>query len=182
MKLVVRKALQLFPQQGTVYLDAGRTSMELARVIPELPRTQRDSLRIVTHASKIASYLSEARAVRSVHQIGGDIDQITLATAGRQALEQLQGLHYHVFFMGVSGADPEAGWTNDNLAQSKVKRVVMRNSAKVYVIADSSKWRSVTFAPICPFDAVAGWILDRNREAEIRPYFSDLRCDLIFAD
>ena len=182
MKLVVRKALQLFPQQGTVYLDAGRTSMELARVIPELPRTQRDSLRIVTHASKIASYLSEARAVRSVHQIGGDIDQITLATAGRQALEQLQGLHYNVFFMGVSAADPEAGWTNNNLAQSKVKRVVMRHSAKVYVIADSSKWRSVTFAPICPFDAVAGWILDRNREAEIRPYFSGLRCDLIFAD
>jgi hypothetical protein len=27
--------------------------------------------------------------------------------------------------MGVSGADPEAGWTNNNLAESKVKQVVM---------------------------------------------------------
>ncbi len=181
-KLVARRALQLFPLQGTVYLDAGRTSMELARVIPELPASQRDTLRVVTHASNIASYLSEARAIRSVHQIGGYIDQITLATAGAQALEQLQGLHYDVFFMGVSGADPEAGWTNNNLAQSKVKRAVMRNSAKVYVIADSSKWRSVNLAPIGPFDAVTGWIVDRNREAEIRPHFSGLKCDLIFAD
>ena len=182
MKLVARKALQLFPSQGTVYLDAGRTSMELARVIPELPAAQRDTLRIVTHASNVASYLSEVRAVRSVHQIGDDIDQITLAAVGPQALEQLQGLHYNVFFMGVSGADPEAGWTNNNLAESKVKQVVMRHSGKVYVIADSSKWRAVNFAPIGPFDAVAGWILDRNREAEIRPFFSRLKCDLIFAD
>ena len=182
MKLVARKALQFFPPQGTVYLDAGRTSMELARVIPELPAAQRDTLRIVTHASNVASYLSEVRAVRSVHQIGDDIDQVTLAAVGPQALEQLQGLHYNVFFMGVSGADPEAGWTNNNLAESKVKQVVMRHSAKVYVIADSSKWRAVNFAPIGPFDAVTGWIVDRNREAEIRPFFSRLKCDLIFAD
>jgi DeoR family transcriptional regulator, fructose operon transcriptional repressor len=182
MKLVARKALQLFPSQGTVYLDAGRTSMELARVIPELPAAQRDTLRIVTHASNVASYLSEVRAVRSVHQIGDDIDQVTLAAVGPQALEQLQGLHYNVFFMGVSGADPEAGWTNNNLAESKVKQVVMKHAAKVYVIADSSKWRAVNFAPIGPFDAVAGWIVDRNRETEIRPFFSRLKCDLIFAD
>ena len=182
MKLVARKALEFFPPQGTVYVDAGRTSMELARVISELPAAQRDTLRIVTHASNIASYLSEVRAVRSVHQIGDDIDQVTLAAVGPQALEQLQGLHYNVFFMGVSGADPEAGWTNNNLAESKVKQVVMRHSAKVYVIADSSKWRSVNFAPIGGFDEVAGWIVDRDREPEIRPFFSRLKCELIFPD
>jgi DeoR/GlpR family transcriptional regulator of sugar metabolism len=182
MKLVARKALEFFPPQGTVYVDAGRTSMELARVISDLPAAQRDTLRVVTHASNIASYLSEVRAVRSVHQIGDDIDQVTLAAVGPQALEQLQGLHYNVFFMGVSGADPEAGWTNNNLAESKVKQVVMRHSAKVYVIADSSKWRFVNFSPIGQFDAVAGWIVDRDREAEIRPFFSRLKCELIFAD
>ena len=47
----------------------------------------------------------------------------------------------------------------------------MRHSAKVYVIADSSKWRAVNFAPIGPFDEVAGWIVDRDREPEIRPFF-----------
>ena len=120
--------------------------------------------------------------MRSVHQIGDDIDQVTLAAVGPQALEQLQGLHYNVFFMGVSGADPEAGWTNNNLGESKVKQVVMRHSAKVYVIADSSKWRAVNFAPIGGFDEVAGWIVDRDREPEIRPFFSRLKCELIFAD
>ena len=65
--------------------------MELARVIPELPAAQRDTLRIVTHASNIASYLSEARAVRSVHQIGGYIDQITLAAAGGRPWNSFKG-------------------------------------------------------------------------------------------
>jgi DeoR/GlpR family transcriptional regulator of sugar metabolism len=182
IKLVARKALEFFPPQGTVYLDAGRTCMELARLIPELPAGQRDTLRVVTHASNIATYLSEARAVRSVHQIGGYIDPMTLAAAGSPALEQLKGLHYSVFFMGVSGADPDVGWTNSNLAQSAVKQVVMRHSAKVYVVADSSKWRSGNFEPIGPFDEVAGWIVDRDRETEIRPFFSRSKCNLIFAE
>ena len=182
IKLVAKKALQFFPPQGTVYLDAGRTCMEVARSILDLPAFQRDTLRIVTHASNIATYLSKARVVRSVHQIGGYIDPITLAAAGPPALEQLKGLHYNVFFMGVSGADPNFGWTNSNLAQSAVKQVVMKHSAKIYVVADSSKWQSGNFEPIGPFDAVAGWIVDRSREAEIRPFFSRSRCDLIFAE
>jgi DeoR/GlpR family transcriptional regulator of sugar metabolism len=182
IKLVAKKALEFFPPQGTVYLDAGRTCMELARLIHELPAVQRETLRIVTHASNIATYLSETRVVRSVHQIGGYIDPSTLAATGPPALEQLKGLHYSVFFMGVTGADPGVGWTSSNLAQSAVKQVVMRHSANIYVVADSSKWRSGNFAPIGPFDAVAGWILDRNRETEIRPFFSRSKCDLIFAE
>jgi DeoR/GlpR family transcriptional regulator of sugar metabolism len=182
IKLVARKALEFFPPWGTVYLDAGRTCMELARLLLELPAAQRDTLRIVTHASNISTYLSETRAVRSVHQIGGYIDPITLAAAGRPALEQLKGLHYSLFFMGVNGADPDIGWTSSNPDQSTVKQVVMRHSAKVYVVADSSKWRSGNFAPIGPINGVAGWIVDRNRETEIRPFFSGSTCDLIFAE
>jgi DeoR/GlpR family transcriptional regulator of sugar metabolism len=182
IKVVATKALEFFPPRGTVYLDAGRTCMELARMIAQLPAGQRDTLRIVTHASNIATYLSKARVVRSVHQIGGYIDPITLAAAGQPAMEQLKGLHYSVFFMGVSGVDPDSGWTNSDLDQCMIKQVVMRHSAKIYVVADSSKWRSGNFALIGPVDAVAGWIVDRNRETEIRPFFLGSQCELIFAD
>jgi DeoR/GlpR family transcriptional regulator of sugar metabolism len=105
-----------------------------------------------------------------------------LAATGPPALKQLKGLHYSVFFMGVNGADPNVGWTNSSPEQSTVKQLVMKHSAKVYVVADSSKWRSGNFAPIGPIDAVAGWIVDRNRETEIRPFFSGTKCDLIFAE
>ena len=156
--------------------------MELARVIPELPAAQRDTLRIVTHASNIATYLSEARVDpkrspdRGLYRPNHARGRRTagLGTTSRASLQCL--LH------GRERSRSRGGWTNNNLAQSKVKQVVMRHSAKVYVVADSSKWRSVNFAPIGPFDAVAGWIVDRNREAEIRPYFSGSKCDLIFAD
>ena len=156
--------------------------MEVARLISELPAIQRDTLRIVTHASDIATYLSETRVVRSVHQIGGYIDPTTLAAEGPPALAQLKGLHYSVFFMGVTGANPDVGWTNNSLAQSTVKKVVMRHSAKVYVVADSSKWRSGKYEAIGPFDLAAGWIVDRDREGEMRRFFSRSKCDLIFAD
>ena len=54
-QVVARAALGHFPRRGTVYLDAGTTAMELARVMPELPSRQREELRVVTHYAKVSA-------------------------------------------------------------------------------------------------------------------------------
>lgn len=178
---VARAALRHFPRRGTVYLDAGTTAMELARVLHELDRAQRDDLRIVTHAPHVAAHLASHRVVRSVHQIGDELDLATLAAVGPQALEQIQRLYFDVFFMGVQGADPAAGWTNNDLAETKVKQAVMGRSAEIYVLADSSKWRTISFTPIAPLGAVSGWVVDRGQQPDMEAAFRTLPVRLLFA-
>ena len=179
---VARAALGHFPRRGTIYLDAGTTAMELARVIPELDPGQRENLRIVTHAPNVAAYLATHRVVRSVHQIGDELDQTAVAAVGPQALEQIARLYFDVFFMGVRGADPAAGWTNNDLAESKVKQAVMGRAAAVYVLADSSKWRAVSFTPIAPLESVSGWIVDRGQQRDMEDTFRTLPVRLSFAE
>jgi DeoR family transcriptional regulator, fructose operon transcriptional repressor len=178
---IARAALRYFPRAGTVYLDAGSTSMELARVIHELDPAQRDGLRIVTHAPGIATHLATHRLVRSVHQIGDDVNFATLSAVGPHALEQILGLHFDVFFMGVRGADPVAGWTNNDSAEAKMKQAVMSRSSKIYVIADSSKWRALSFTPIAPFEAATGWVVDRGQQQDMAEAFRELQLELCFA-
>ena len=178
---VARAALQYFPRAGTVYLDAGSTGMELARVIHELDPTQRDGLRIVTHAPAVATYLATQRSVRSVHQIGDEVNFATLSAVGPHALEQILRLHFDVFFMGVRGADPTVGWTNNDSAEAKVKQAVMSRSSETYVLADSSKWRAISFTPIAPLGAATGWIVDRGHQQDMEDTFRSLSVKLCFA-
>lgn len=179
---VARAALGHFPARGTIYLDAGSTAMELARVIPELPAKQREDLRIVTHAPNVAAYLATHRVVGSVHQIGDELDQSAVAAVGPQALEQIARLYFDLFFMGVRGADLAAGWTNNDLSESKVKQAAMSRAAAVYVLADSSKWRAISFTPIAPLGAVSRWIVDRGQQGDMEEAFRTLPVRLAFAD
>lgn len=177
---IARAALQYFPKAGTVYVDAGSTSMELTRVIQELDPAQRDRLRIVTHATAVSTHLATYRLVHSVHQIGDEVNFATVAAVGPQALEQILPLHFDVFFMGVRGADPTAGWTNNDLVEAKVKQAVMSRSSQVYVIADSSKWRAISFTPIAPLEAVSGWIVDRGQQRDMEDALRTLGVRLHF--
>ena len=177
---IAREALRYFPRGGTVYVDAGTTSMELARAIQGLDPAQRDNLRIVTHAPAVATHLATYRSVRSVHQIGDEVNFLTLSAVGPHALEQILRLHFDVFFMGVRGVDPLVGWTNNDSAEAKVKQAVMSRSSETYVLADSSKWRAISFTPIAPLEAATGWIVDRGQQQDMEDAFRSLSVKLCF--
>jgi len=155
--------------------------MELARVIHELDPVRRNSLRIVTHAPAVATYLATQRSVGSVHQIGDEVNFATLSAVGPNAQEQILRLHFDIFFMGVRGADPVAGWTNNDLAEAKVKQAVMSRSSETYILADSSKWRAISFTPIAPLGAANGWIVDRTQQQDMEETFKTLSVKLCFA-
>ena len=84
--------------------------------------------------------------------------------------------------MGVRGADPTAGWTNNDLAESKVKQAVMSRASTVCVLADSSKWRAISFTPIAPLNAVSYWIVDRGQRPDMEEAFRESSTQLCFAE
>jgi DeoR/GlpR family transcriptional regulator of sugar metabolism len=181
-RMIARRAVRLLPRNSTIYLDSGTTAMEVAKALIELPSEERISLRIVTHASNTAAYLTDARSVRSVFQIGGNLDFLTLAATGPQAIKQIEQLHFDLFLMGVSGAHLTSGWTNVDLDEAEIKLAVMKKSRATYVIADSSKWQKVGFAPISSLTSVAGWVVDRAIEQELTRSLSNVPLTVIYAD
>jgi len=157
---IARAAARLIRSGQSLYLDAGTTAMEIARVIRRgLPQVTQ--LSIVTHGINIANELA-GQVPYSLHLIGGEVYQNAFSTVGPLALEQIAQFHFDLFLMAAGGIDPEAGWTNTNHMEAMIKRAVIDRSRELVAVADSGKWRSRSFAQIVPFAEVPCWVVDRD--------------------
>lgn len=126
----------------TIYLDAGTTTAclipLLAQVVPKVTVVTNS----VNHAAKLAD-LSVAVMV-----IGGSVKLATNAVIGSNAVQQIQQLQFDRSFLGINGVTAEAGLTTPDMEEAAMKRAVMAQSRKNYVLADASKIGAVNFVKV----------------------------------
>jgi DeoR/GlpR family transcriptional regulator of sugar metabolism len=163
-KAIGRTATNLLRSGQTVYIDAGTTTLEMARAIRQgLPHITH--LNIVTHGITIASELA-GQTPYNVHLIGGDVYQNALSTVGPVALEQINKLHIDTFFMGAVAVSNNDGWGNSNHVEVMVKRAVLERSKQTFALVDSAKWKQESYAKIVDFAVITKWIVNRGLAVE----------------
>jgi len=172
---VGQAAARLVTPGDCVYLDAGTTAREVGRTIAERARAEGLKTRIVTHAVNIGAELAGVGGL-SVHQLGGEVDPGTLSATGPALVNELRGLYFDLYFMGVTGIDPERGMTNSAPIGLEVKRAAMSRTRKTYVVADASKWRQVSPYHIASIGTIAGLVTDAARDS--RPYLEMKRASI----
>jgi DeoR family transcriptional regulator of aga operon len=171
------RAAQLIQDGETIYLDAGTTTVEIARAL--LGRTPR-GLRVVTHAVNIAMELSGHSEI-SLIQVGGEIYRQTYAATGPLALETIARFSFDRMFLACQGFDTEGGLSNGNLTENEVKQAAMRASRWIGLVADASKWTRTTFARIAPLDAIHAIITDNRLPESGRVALQELGLEVIVA-
>jgi DeoR family fructose operon transcriptional repressor len=147
---IAAAALSFVPEQGSVLLDAGTSTLALARVFPERELT------VFTHSVAIALELS-ARSDLHLHVIGGRVRTRTLANVDDWALRQLAELRVDVAFVGTNGFSVERGLSTPDPAEAAVKHAICLAAAQTVVLADHSKLdqeSAVRFAAIDEFDVL----------------------------
>jgi DeoR family fructose operon transcriptional repressor len=147
---IASAALPFVPDQGTVLLDAGTTTLALARVFPD-----RD-LTLYTNSSPLAVELSSRPQVQ-LYLVGGRVRGRTLAHVGDWALRQLGDLRVDVAFLGTNGLSVERGLSTPDPAEAAVKREMCRAAQQVVVLTDHTKVgeeSGVRFAPIDQVDVL----------------------------
>ncbi len=156
---IARVAAHLVRDEETIMLDAGTTTLELAR---QLNRRRR--LTVVTNALNIARELAATQVEVSV--TGGSLRRKTLSLVGPLAEGTLAGLHVDKLFLAANGVDLRKGVTTPNLAEARTKRAMVESAAQVIVVADHSKLGRVAFSQVCPIDHVHCLITDAEAPAE----------------
>lgn len=164
----------------TIYIDAGTTTLEMARAIRQgLPHIT--DLKIVTHGITIATELA-GQTPYGLQLIGGDVYQNAVSTVGPIALAQIAELNIDYFFMAAVGVDKEAGWSNSNHVEAVVKRAVIERSKEVCALADSSKWGHQSYAAIVPFERIPKWVVNRGLSEAGIAAANAAHVELTFAD
>jgi DeoR family fructose operon transcriptional repressor len=148
--MIASAALAFVPDRGTVLLDAGTTTLALARVFPDRELT------IFTNALPVGLELAGRRSPQ-VYVIGGRVRGRTLAHVDDWALRQLADLRVDVAFVGTNGMTVERGLSTPDPSEAAVKRAMCRAAQQVVVVTDHTKIgedAAVRFASIDEVDVL----------------------------
>ncbi|MDN6639656.1 MAG: DeoR/GlpR family DNA-binding transcription regulator [Tetragenococcus sp.] len=143
---IAKFCASLLDAEDVIYLDAGTTTIEMIQFIPN-----NLSIKVVTNSVKHASLLID-RQIETII-LGGMIKLSTNATLGATAIQQLRELRFSKAFLGMNGADVEAGFTTPDPEEAAVKKWALQQSQINYVLLDHSKLQQVTFAQVAPLKA-----------------------------
>ena len=154
-ELIGRLAAQIIPPNATVYLDAGTTTLAIAKNI-----VHREDLLVITNDFVIANYLMEFSYCKLIHT-GGIVCRANRSCVGEFAALALKNLFIDVAFISASSWSLR-GLTTPSEDKVAVKKAIVESSAKRVLVCDSSKYGKVgTFLaiPITVFDSI---ITDAN--------------------
>ncbi|WP_265520688.1 DeoR/GlpR family DNA-binding transcription regulator [Oerskovia flava] len=158
---IAKTALDELPDQGSVILDAGTTTVRLAEMLP----TDRE-LTVVTHSLPIAMLVA-ARSNLHLHLVGGSVRGRTLAAVGPWAERDLHDVHVDVAFLGTNGLTVEQGLTTPDLVEASVKRAIVDAARRVVVLADHTKVGRSDFAHVADLSRVDVLITDTGIDPDL---------------
>jgi len=167
-------AAAFIPERGSVLVDAGTSTLALARIFPDRELT------VFTHSVAVALELAARRELR-IHVIGGRLRSRTLANVDDWALRQLTDLRVDVAFVGTNGFSVDRGLSTPDPAEAAVKRAICRAAAQTVVLADHTKLdqeAAVRFAAIDEFDVL---VCDRALDETGRSAFEDGDIEVVLA-
>jgi DeoR family transcriptional regulator, fructose operon transcriptional repressor len=151
---IAKAALAELPAEGSILLDAGTTTAQLADLIPA-----EAELTVVTHSVAIALSLV-SRPNLTVMLVGGRLRWRTLASVDGWALQALRETYVEVAFMATNGLSVERGLTTPDLAEAMVKQAAIASARRTVLLADHTKVGSDNFARFAELSDVDTLITD----------------------
>ncbi len=172
---IATEALHRVPEEGSILLDAGTTTLALASALPDRP-----GLSVVTNSVSIAAVLAE-REHLTLHLLGGRVRGETGAAVGSWAMKSLADLAIDVVFLGANGFTLERGFTTPDEVEADVKRAMVAAARRSIILADSSKAGQVHFQRFAVPGEVDLLVTDDGLDDETADAFEDAGTEVVRA-
>ncbi|QNJ91798.1 DeoR/GlpR transcriptional regulator [Mycolicibacterium fluoranthenivorans] len=156
---MARVAAGLLESGQTIVIDLGTTAVEVARAIPHGWRGT-----VATPSLLVAVELAGRPGI-TVLVCGGRVRGGDLACSNAHAKAMFAELYADIAFIGSGGVDAAAGLTDYHLDEVDIRRTIIANSARSFILADSSKLGQIAPHRVCGLDAVSGLITDQHNPA-----------------
>lgn len=155
---IARRACHFVNHGDAIALDVGSTVLAMV-----------DELKNATNLTLVTANLRTAWAVahsqiiprpRRLIVSGGVVRDEELSMAGESAVSHYRKMRVDIAFIGVGGVNANAGFTDYNLEDAELKRVLIDSARKVIVLADSTKIGDENFVQVANLNNVDLLITD----------------------
>lgn len=168
-------AATLVSEGETLVVDVGTTTLQLARALREA-----SALTVLTPSLRAAAELTANAGIRTI-VTGGIARHGELSLVGDLAERAFAELHCDTAFLGAGGVSPEAGVTEFNLEDTRVKRAALASARRCVVLADASKLAKVALASVCPLERVDVLVTDSGASDEALAPIRETRVEVLIA-
>ena len=156
-----RKAAELVGVGETLILDAGSTTLEVARHLKENTR-----LTVVSNDLEVLGELAR-RGGMTVIDTGGMLLESVYTLAGPRTEAMLRSVHVHRVFLGADAVSLDDGVTNRTLHEVAVKQAMIEAASQVILVAASHKFQQRVFATVCPLEQLDVIVTDTGLPADV---------------
>jgi DeoR family transcriptional regulator of aga operon len=160
-------AARLIQPGETILLDAGTTTVEIAKRLPE-----HADLTVLTAALNVALEAG-ARAGVSVIVCGGDLNPRTLSAVGYHVEHMLRDVNADRLFLATYAVDLNRGLAERNFAGAQIKRKLIAAARQVMLVCDSSKFGETAPVLFAPLDLVHYVVTDQGITDQVRDFFQE---------
>ncbi|EFH12405.1 DeoR family transcriptional regulator [Pseudoroseomonas cervicalis] len=158
-----RLALEVAPPApgAVVYLDAGTTTLELARHL-----AARDDIAVVTNDFVIAALLTRESRCRLYHT-GGQVERENESCVGDPAAEAIRRFNFDIAFISTSSFGLR-GVSTPSENKVAVKRAIAQSASRSLLVTDSSKYGRIGTFNAVPLEALSAIVTDSGLPEDVR--------------
>ena len=114
-------------------------------------------------------------------QLGGNLRKSSVSVIGSLAESELKKFSCNKLFLGIDGIDLDFGLSTSNSTEAHLNKVMIEQSEKVIVLADSTKINKRGFGQICSLDKVDVLITDNDISEKDLSTLEDCGIEVIVA-
>ncbi|WFR75146.1 DeoR/GlpR family DNA-binding transcription regulator [Lactococcus lactis] len=159
---IAQMASDLAKDKEVIWLDVSTT----VQFMPEYISSE-DNLFVTNSINNIVAFAEQGH---ETYLLGGYFSKHSQILSGISTLSQLDDFSFDIAFIGASGIGVN-GIYYDEFNDLSLKRSIIKNSKKVYVLADESKFNIETNYKI-PFDGITGIITEEEISYDIEKALS----------
>lgn len=151
---IAEKCADLVRKRDTIFLDAGTTTYEIAKLICDIP-----SIAIITNDIEIARFLIDTN-VRLI-LCGGTVQKSTGSMVGDFAIQMMQDIRTEIAFIGAASIDDDFNVLTPTSNKAVFKRTACKYSNRSYLAVDSTKFGKQALLKVNHLSDYEGVITDK---------------------
>lgn len=147
-RIIAKNAISFIENGDIIMLDSSTTCLEIAKKLKKF-----ENITIITNSLIIASEVSRCVNIKLI-LIGGVIFHEYQCFFGSTTERILQDLFANKAFISCSSLDFENGITDSNENECALRKIMIKNSKKVFLCVDHTKINKVAMSKIADFSSI----------------------------
>ena len=161
---ISKKAANIVEDNDIIFIDSGTTTFYMVDYLENV-----NNLTILTNNLEVIFRAVKYKNINLI-SLSGALSRETLSFVGATSIPTIKNFNISKAFMATTGFSITNGVTNSSPLESDIKRTVISKSSKIILLADSSKFNSVSLMTYCNLEDIDILVTDKMPDKNISDY------------